>query len=102
MKILKDYKKYFIAFLVFCSCLFTAPHVYSNWHFDVINPVELYQIDKYEWERANPGEQAYMNYNEWQTIQNQRHDDWLNYLGDQCASCLDPWYQSEDAKKENN
>lgn len=104
MKIIRDHKMYFIAFAIFCSCLFTAPHVYSHWHFDAINPVELYQMDKFQWERENPNltEIGYMNYNEWQQMQDHRHQDWLNYVGDQCASCLDPWYESDSAKKENN
>jgi hypothetical protein len=93
--------KYFVCFCVFICALFIAPHAYSHWHFDVISPVELYQIDKEQFDKKYGGEIAYMSYYEWQIDQDERQNDFLNEIGHQICESLDPWYERNDNPTEN-
>lgn len=50
-------------------------------------------MDRHSWELKNPGETAYMTYGEWHDMQDQRHRDFVEYVGNECAGVFDPWFE---------
>lgn len=122
MKIIfNENRTYFIFFAFFCACLFIGSHVYSSWDIDSVNPMELYEMDKFNWERDNPYLKAlgYMSYNAWLRLQDElvqdckkrknceswedrRHGEWIHYMDDTTNCISKSWYDSDNGKKENN
>src|SRR5579859_4119655 len=92
---MKQYKHYFLAYAVFLGCLFTAPHIYAFFDFHVANPYEHYDHEKRDWERQNPGEHSFMSYNDWLEHDNTRAFELLDYIADEFAQCVDPWYEPQ-------
>ena len=88
---------YVFQFIVAIWISFVAVDAYCHWHFDVINPAELYQIDKERYESAHPSELGYMSYYEWQIDQDNRQDALLNEIGHQICESFDPWYERTPA-----
>jgi len=88
---------YCLAFMVVALMLFITVDAYCHWHFDVINPVELYQIDKEKYEKEHPGELGYMTYYEWQIDQDGKDRALWNEITHQICESFDPWYERTPA-----
>ena len=87
----------YLQILVGCWTAFVAIDAYCHWHFEVINPVELYQIDKERYERNNPGELGYMSFYEWQIDQDSKDKAIWNEITHQICESFDPWYERTPA-----
>lgn len=74
---------------------FVAVDAYCHWHFDVISPVELYQIDKERYEHNNPGEIGYMSFYEWQIDQDGKDKAIWNEVTLQITESFDPWFDRQ-------
>lgn len=88
------YRKYIFVFAIYCALLFTAPHIYAHFHFEVREPVDFYLDDKRSWERSHGIQEPFMSYDDWMDNQERRESNFWRDLGEGCATSFDPWYQS--------
>ena len=97
----KTYRKYYTIYGIFLVCLFGSAEIYSHWHFEVINPAELYLIDKKEYDSRTGGEIPFMSIQEWQQDQDNRQKGLVNEITHQICESFDPWYERNDNPVEN-
>jgi len=91
---MKNYRRYYITYVVFLVCLFSSPHIYSFFSdFHISDGYEHYEMDRRDWERQNPGEIAYMSFGEWQQKEDEHFRGCFESICNECASVFDPWHE---------
>lgn len=94
----QEYRGYYITWMAFCVCLFAISKIYAHFHLESVPLGDLYEIDKRQWEAANPDrtEIGFMSFGEWMQDQDQRHDDFVQEIGFQIAETFDPWFDRDE------
>lgn len=95
------FNKYILAFFIFCTCLFIAPHAYSFFHFDVIDPTEMYMQDKRQWDKTHFMEDQFVSYPCWLAEQDKKHSDAFNSFAEGIALSFDPWFEPNVASNDS-
>ena len=93
---MKHYKPYLITYIAFLVCLFTAPHIYSHFHFEAVPLVEMYQSEKNKWEESHSFEERFMNYAEWIEHEEKRSENFWQECSYQITESFDPWFERPD------